>query len=222
MSEGLRSRRSFVASLSALAGALGIPASRLLAEESEQPAVASGTWDLSWLETLKGKHRQVFSFGEMQNGVGLNIVTNWLDAHEEVYGLKTPKVNALVGIANKSFPINAGDALWAKYELGKRYQVNDPETDAPATRNVFLHGRRTALGKNPGVEPLQARGAIFWQCNNALNAITAALSKATNQQFDAVKAELVAGLNPGVRLVPAHTMLLGLAQEHGFTYESIG
>ena len=28
----------------------------------------------------------------------------------------------------------------------------------------------------------------------------------------------IAGLNPGVRLVPAHVMGLGLAQERGFTY----
>ena len=216
------SRRSFVVSLSALAGAVGLPMSRLLAEEASAGPLPPGAWDLKWLDSLKGKHRQVFSFGEMQNGVGLAIVTNWLDAHEEVYGLKPPKVNAVVGIANKSFPINASDAIWAKYELGKRYQVNDPETDAPATRNVFLHGRRNGLGKNVGVEPLQARGTIFWQCNNALTAVAAAFARTTNQQMDAVKAELIAGLNPGVKLVPAHTMLLGLAQERGCTYESIG
>ena len=37
-----------------------------------------------------------------------------------------------------------------------------------------------------------------------------------------IRAELLAGLNPCVKLVPAHTMLLGLAQEHGCTYEQIG
>ena len=33
-----------------------------------------------------------------------------------------------------------------------------------------------------------------------------------------VRADLVAGLNPGVRLMPSHVMALALAQEHGFTY----
>ena len=33
-----------------------------------------------------------------------------------------------------------------------------------------------------------------------------------------VRADLLAGLNPGVRLVPSHVMALGLAQERGFTY----
>jgi hypothetical protein len=36
-----------------------------------------------------------------------------------------------------------------------------------------------------------------------------------------VRAELIAGFNPGVRLIPAHTMLLGLAQERGCTYEQL-
>jgi hypothetical protein len=217
------SRRSFIARLSVLAGAVGLPVSRLAAgEHVAEPALPQTKWDLGWLESLKGKHRQVFSLGELENGVGLIVVTNWLDAHQEVFGLTSPQVNAVVGIAGKSFAINAGDALWAKYELGKRYDVTDPDTNAPAVRNVFLHGRRGPLGKVFGVEPLQARGAIFWQCNNALTAVAGMLAKATNQPADAVKAELVAGLNPGVKLIPAHTMLLGLAQEHGCTYESIG
>jgi hypothetical protein len=37
-----------------------------------------------------------------------------------------------------------------------------------------------------------------------------------------VREELIAGLNPGVKLVPAHTMVLGLAQARGRAYEQIG
>ena len=217
------SRRSFIARASALAGVAGLSASRSWAEEpAAEPNLRRATWDLSWLETLKGKHRQVFSFGELRDAVGLGIVTNWLDAHEEVFGLKPPQVNAVVGIANKSFPINVSDALWAKYELGKRYQVTDAGTKAPVTRNIYLEGRRDSRGRLIGVKPLQARGVIFWQCNNALTNIAAGLAEATKQTMETVRAELIAGLNPGVKLVPAHTMLLGLAQEHGCTYESIG
>jgi hypothetical protein len=72
-----------------------------------------------------------------------------------------------------------------------------------------------------GVKPLMERGAIFWQCNNALNGITQMIATDTKQEVPAVKAELVAGLNPGCHLVPAHTMLLGLVQERGCAYEKI-
>jgi hypothetical protein len=36
-----------------------------------------------------------------------------------------------------------------------------------------------------------------------------------------VKAELVAGLNPGVHIVPAHTQAIGLVQQRGCAYEFV-
>jgi hypothetical protein len=72
-----------------------------------------------------------------------------------------------------------------------------------------------------GVKPLMDRGAIFWQCNNALNGVTQMIATDLKLEIPALKAELVAGLNPGVHLVPAHTMALGLVQERGCAYEKI-
>jgi hypothetical protein len=36
-----------------------------------------------------------------------------------------------------------------------------------------------------------------------------------------IRADLIAGLNPGVRLVPSHVMALGLFQERGVTYVKV-
>ena len=44
------------------------------------------------------------------------------------------------------------------------------------------------------------------------------LAQAAQAPADQVRAELIAGFIPGVRLVPSHMMALGLAQERGFTY----
>jgi intracellular sulfur oxidation DsrE/DsrF family protein len=44
------------------------------------------------------------------------------------------------------------------------------------------------------------------------------LAQATGLPVADVRADLVAGLNPGVHLVPSHVMAIGIAQEHGFTY----
>jgi hypothetical protein len=38
---------------------------------------------------------------------------------------------------------------------------------------------------------------------------------------DEVRADLIAGLNPFVRLVPAHVMAMGLVQERGVTYVKV-
>jgi len=206
-------RRSF---LTALASLTGVALAR--------PSIAmpvSDTWDLSWLDQLKGRHKQVFAVGSLPDQLPLHIVANYLDAHREVFGLAYPDINTVVGIARRGFPINAQDALWTKYELGRRWQVKDPATGEWARRNIYWDAMPAPPGKVVGVKPLQARGTIFWQCNNALNNIVRDLSADTGQPADALRAELIAGFNPGVRLIPAHTMLLGLAQEHGCTYEQL-
>ncbi len=206
-------RRSFLTALASLSGVA-------LARPSLDTPV-SDTWDLSWLDQLKGRHKQVFAVGSLPDQLPLHIVANYLDAHREVFGLAFPDINTVVGIARRGFPINAQDALWAKYELGRRWQVKDPATGEWARRNIYWDAMPAPPGKIVGVKPLQVRGTIFWQCNNALNAIVRDLSADTGQPAEALRAELIAGFNPGVRLIPAHTMLLGLAQEHGFTYEQL-
>lgn len=216
-------RRSFLARLASMSGATAIS----IAFPSRLGAISNApndtTWDLSWLDTLKGKHRQVFAVGDLPTHRPLHVVANYLDAHRDVFGLAYPHVNAVVGVAS-SYPINASHAIWEKYELGRLWQLKDPDTGEWAKRNIYLEDMPAPEGKVVGVKPLQARGAIFWQCNNALNGVVSRLAKEFNRPTDvaAIRAELLANLNPGVKLVPAHTMLLGLAQEHGCTYEQIG
>src|SRR4051812_1171827 len=103
-------RRSF---LSRLTAAISLAAFGVAASPAQSSA-ATGPWDLSWLDGLKGKHKQIFSAGVLQDGVVLDIATNWLDAHQEVFGLRHPDVNAVIGIANKSIAINLSDAMWKK------------------------------------------------------------------------------------------------------------
>ena len=213
------SRRSFLGVLSAMAGTAVLrPAeARASIAVSGRPLASTEEWDLSWLEQLQGKHKQVFDLGMPE----IEAVANYLRAFREVYRLEHPQVNAVVGISYKAYPINAVDALWSKYELGARWKIDDPLTTKPARRNIFIEAPAGASGiaREASVRALQSRGAIFWQCNNALNKVVDELSRDTKQQFDAVRAELIAGLLPGVKLIPAHTMLIGLAQEHGCTYE---
>jgi hypothetical protein len=206
-----------LATLSALAAAATLKPIEAFAQQGALVG-GGGKWDLSWMDGLKGKHKQVFDIGGLD--IALLVVTNNLDAYREVFDLGYPDVNEVVAIAGSGFPINAGDALWAKYELGRRYKVKEPGTDNWATRNIWLNGMQVR-NKMVGVKLLQERGAIFWQCNNALNGVTAMLAADTKQPVDVVKAELVAGLNPGVHIVPAHTQAIGLVQQRGCAYEFI-
>jgi hypothetical protein len=218
-------RRGF---LGALVGAGAAP---LLLDKSDLrseraswwPPASSGLadepWDMSWLDRLTGKHKQVFDFSDLD--LGLVVVKNWLDAHETVYGLKHPQVNAVVGIGGHAFPVNASDELYRKFPIGELWKVNDPESGKPALRSIFLEGGKAPPSLGAGVRPLQARGTIFWMCNNALHGVAARIGAVVNRPQPELYAELRAGLNPGVIVVPAHTMLIGLCQERGCSYEAL-
>jgi len=217
----ISSRRSFLRGLSAVGAAAVLrPVEAQTPNGSSTPSMPPNEqWDLSWLDQLQGKHKQVFDMGAPD----LQGVANYLRAFREVYQLEHPQVNAVVGIAYKAFPINATDALWAKYELGARWKIDDPRTGKAATRNVFVEpaAGATDVVREASIRALVARRAIFWMCNNALNTVVDELSRATNQEFAAVRTELIAGLLPGVKLIPAHAMLLGLAQERGCGYQKV-
>ena len=151
----------------------------------------------------------------------LRVVKNWLNGHNEVFKLRDNQLVAVVGLASKGYPANAADAIWEKYPIGERWQVRDPATNTWAKRNVFTSTATGTPAYANSVTSLVSRGVIFWQCNNALRGIAGDLATATGGNAEAVYQELRAGLLPHVRLVPAHTMLVGLCQEVGCTYEAI-
>ena len=114
--------------------------------------------------------------------------------------------------------------MWKAFPIGAEWKVNDPATGKPAERNVFLAEAAAgtpAMMAESKVPLLQKRGALFWQCNNALMGVAARLAAKVNRPQPDVYRELRAGLNPGVVLVVAHTMAIGMAQERGCTYEMI-
>lgn len=209
-----------MSALTSLAGvaAIDVAASPAAAQSSSAAAAAAPAWDLAWMDDLKAKHRQVFDLGEVNlvaDARPLRFPRNYLDAFHDVFALDFPEVKTIVGISGTAFGINASDRLWEKYALGERSKIIDPATKQPAIRNVFLNE------ESLGVKALQARGTIFWQCNIALNNIAQQLATARQLAVADVRADLLAGLNPGVRLVPSHVMAMGMVQERGVTYVRI-
>jgi len=213
-----QSRRSFLTALTSLAGVTAIHASGdQAATQAARPASAQ-TWDLKWMDELKAQHKQVFDLGEVDLVAEprlLRFPRNYMDTFHEVYGLDFTEVRTIVGISGRGFPINASDRLWEKYALGERAKIIDPVTSKPSVRNVFMDD------KTMGVKALLARGTIFWQCNLALTNLATQLATARQLPPADVRADLIAGMNPGVHLVPSHMMALGLVQERGVTYAKV-
>jgi len=215
MTNSRQTRRSFISVLTSLAGVTAIPA---VSQAAQAPAASAQNWDLQWIDDLKGPHKQVFDMADADPAAQpppLRLPRNYLDAFREVYKLQFPEVRTVVGISGHAFPVNASDRLWEKYALGERSKIIDSVTGKPAVRNIFMDDGTL------GVKALQARGTIFWQCNIALTSIAQQLAQARQLPAADVRADLLAGLNAGVRLVPSHVMAMGLVQERGVTYVKI-
>jgi len=212
----LHGRRSF---FSAVASLTGLAVARLSAgqQPAGQPAARrANEFDMAWLDQVKGRHKQLYDLGGHELSVDprpLRFTRNFLDTFRDVDHLEYPDINTAVGISGPAFPMNASDRLWAKYKLGERSKIIDPMTKQPAVRNIFYDD-----GSDISVKAIQARGTLFWQCNVALGNVAQQLATAFQMPLADVRADLVAGLNPGVRLMPSHVMALALAQEKGFTY----
>ena len=211
-------RRTFLTTMTGIA-AFGAAAG---AQQEPGQRQAAPPIDISWFEQFKGKHKQVFDLGSFDLSVDspLRQPVTYLMAHREVSHLEPPTdINVICAISHKAFPMNATDALWEKYKLGEHWGIKDPQSGQPSVRNIF-----TGPEKDPGaatVRGLQARGIVFWQCNAALGAISGELAQKTGAKAQDIRSDLVAGLLPGVRLVPAHTWAIGHVQERGFTYEKL-
>jgi len=212
----LHGRRSF---FSAVVSLTGLAVARLSAGQqpgAQAAARRANEFDMAWLNQVKGRHKQLYDLGSLELSVEprpLRFTRNFLDTFLDVDHLEYPDINTAVGISGPAFPMNASDRLWAKYKLGERSKIIDPMTKQPAVRNIFYDD-----GSDISVKAIQARGTLFWQCNVALGNVAQQLATAFQMPLADVRADLVAGLNPGVRLMPSHVMALALAQEKSFSY----
>jgi hypothetical protein len=206
------SRRTFVTALASAAGvaALGQPG-----EAAQVVLPVIRPFDMAWLDQVHGAHKQAYDLGSFDLGADnrpLRFCKNFLDTFRDVFRQEYPLVNTAVGISGPAFAMNASDRLWEKYKLGERSKILDPMTKQPSVRNIFLDG------SDISIKAMQARGTVFWQCNVALGNVAQQLADQFKMPVAEVRADLIAGLNPGVKLMPSHVMALALAQERGFTY----
>ena len=99
-------------------------------------------------------------------------LNNWLNTFQFSYGTPPSELHTVAALYASANVLNYNDAMWEKYRFGEKYNVIDPATDKPATRNVFWpsvfgpdastdpNAPKSAY-KDPGIEALQRRGTLF-------------------------------------------------------------
>lgn len=220
------SRRGFLGTIATGAAALGVAtlAAPLSLSAKTGYTVTGNVADAdAWFNKIKGKHRIVFDVPE-GNGIfpfawpRIFLVTNGAT------GTPEKDCNAVVVLRHNGIGYAMQDSLWAKYKFGEVFKLSDPATNQPATRNPFWKPAPgtfnvPGIGVVPiGINELQDSGVMFCVCDAALTVYSAVVAQGAGLNAADVKKEWVAGLLPGIQIVPSGVWAVGRAQEHGCAY----
>ena len=219
-------RRAFIGTLATGAAALtlgGLAAPlQSIAKEDHFPQDDDPD---AWFNKINGKHRIVFDVTG-PNGVmpfawpRVFLLTNTMT------GTPEKDSSVVVVLRHDAIPYAMQDSLWAKYKFGDVFKISDDATKASAVRNAFWKPKQGDF-KIPGIgnvaigiNELQESGVMFCACNMALTVYSAAIAQGMNLKPEDVKKEFVAGLLPGIQIVPSGVWAVGRAQEQkcGYIY----
>jgi intracellular sulfur oxidation DsrE/DsrF family protein len=218
MNDNSNSRRKFMEAMAAGAAGLSFLSSPILAN-NVQPDLALVEDAEAWFKKIKGKHKIVYDAPEPHDG--FPIIWSWVFYKtNNATGTPDNELTAVVVLRHSAIPIAMEDKLWEKYKFGENFKINDPVTSAPAVKNPF-YVPEAQMWKDFGIEgikSLQARGVMLCVCDMALTVNSTVTAKAMNTSAEEVKKEWVAGLLPGIQVVPSGVWAIGRAQERGCAY----
>lgn len=194
----LEPRREFLAM--AGAGALAFAAGTA----TRRVAAASSTSPDPWLRPLSGKHKMYFGATSATGGWALICAMNWLASAPAAYGDKESDFSAVIGARHFSAAMALNDSIWAKYRIAAMVNVIDPQTKAPARRNIFYKNQPGDLMfPDAALDKLQACGVVMVACGLALGVVAGLAGSQVGVGEAQAKAEFMGNLLPGVKAVPS-------------------
>jgi intracellular sulfur oxidation DsrE/DsrF family protein len=205
-------RRGFLGRIAAFAAGLTIAApAGLAAEEATFNAAADPALE-AWFGRIKGKHRMVFDAPEPNNGMPAIWPRVYLNTMQATYPAVT---TAVVILRHAGLGLALSDPIWAKYHLGEVFNVKDG--DSPAMKNPYATITNLPL-PGLGIVELLKSGVLVGACDVALTIYSAGAAQKMSMDPAAVKKEWIAGLLPGVQVVPSGVLGVAHSQELGCNY----
>jgi intracellular sulfur oxidation DsrE/DsrF family protein len=209
-------RRGFIGRITAAAMGLGVAS---LVPESAQAATsrAADAKLEAWFAKMNGKHRAVFDAPMPNNGFGAIWPRVYILTTEATY--PGEKATPMLILRHEALPLAFQDNLWAKYKLGEMFDVK--VGGVPATKNPYASITGLPI-TGIGVVDLMKTGVLVGACDVAMQVYSSAAAQKMGMKAEDVRAEWVAGLLPGVQLVPSGVFAVSRAQELGAQYVFAG
>ena len=216
------SRRDFVHQVTA--GAVGVSGAlawgggsaadlRVFAEQG------AATWNVSWADKLKGKHKAVFDCVEPESGLGVWRAGAWSGQVADVLKAAPADISLVIVLRHAAITLAMSQAFWDKYKINADKKITHPLTQAPTDKNpVLLDGKDGIPAPfNTASLPQQlGRGVTVLACNLAISLMIAPMVKAVDKvSDDEAHKRAVAGLIPGIILQPSGVFGVVRAQQAG-------
>ena len=211
-------RRGFLARIStAGAGIAAALASRpaLAALPTSSPVLVPESDPDAWIGRLTGKDRLILH-AHQQLMPAVYGARNILANAREAWGLAERENSVAIGAHGPAIAGLFGDATWQRFRFGERYKITDPKTGGPAATNPFL-APQDGSPPDAVVPELMNRGVMFVVCNVAVRNLSRRI-ESDAQAADALHKELLAGLLPGIVVVPDLFVAMSHAQRRGVSY----
>ncbi len=220
--QSISDRRRFLGSLATGAATLGIasladPAMLAAGTSNPFPAVDEKSFE-AWLDGIKGKHKQVFDCMLPDNGMALAWSRVFLMSNKQL-GVPESECTSVLILRHDSIPLAMESGLWAKYKFGEVFHINDMATNKHSVRNMFWKPKPNELPL-PGMalNELLDSGVLVGVCDLALTFYSKRVADSMKISAEECKKEWVAGVFPGIQIVPSGVLTINRAQERGCTY----
>lgn len=205
-------RRGFIGRLAA--AAMGVGVASLVPEGAEAAVSKPADPHLeAWFGKLTGKHRAVFDVPESNSGFPAIWPRVYLLTTEASY--PGEGASTMVILRHEGLPLAFQDSLWSQYKLGELFKINSG--DVPATKNPYATITGLPL-PGLGIVELLKSGVLIGACDVAVTVYSSRVATKMGLDPATVKKEWIAGLLPGVQLVPSGVMAVARAQELGARY----
>lgn len=214
-------RRGFLGTVAAAtAVALGSAAAAPASQAAETTGAAAGATDFErWLDTIPGKHRQLYDVPEPHNGMALMWSHVFLMTAAQAYKVTEAELGVVVVLRHAAMPLALNDSAWAKYKFGEYFKIDDPQSKTPATRNPFANLKPGDLPlPEAALEKLMARGVKVATCGMAIHHYSMMFAERLKGDAETIKKDWLASLLPGVYVAPSGVVAVHGAQSRGCTY----
>jgi intracellular sulfur oxidation DsrE/DsrF family protein len=175
-----------------------------------------------WLDSISGKHRQLYDMPEANQGMGLLWSWAFFMTGPEAFGVPESDLGVVMVLRHGALPLALTDSVWAKYKLGEVFKIEDPDTKAPAVRNPFYLKPGALPVPDAALQKLIARGVKVGACNLAITFYSGMVAQKMGMKHEDVKKDWTDAVLPGIQVVPSGVVACNGAVSRGCVYVFAG